>query len=952
MPRPKKIGGPEPKKRSRNGCWPCKARKVKCGEEKPKCLNCERQNETCDYSIRLNWEGRTKKKDPFVISSGNHTHSPPNGSIPGAGSFTVTSGSVSWPAQPAPLAPSPVELQPAPAVNKLQNGRHTTSRADIRINTDGYRPSAAANGHYDPAAEISPLQRLEQAHGQNQPSGSGSLPDLSTVDPALAGRSHLQQQKISSAAAEKRTAKRSKAFEVPLSSNQATAIQYAQQQHPRVNSLQSTSSNDSYPTPDSNYASPGNNGVGEEASPGAFSQLSAAHMLPPPTVTPNGRITSSMDRNMGDHHISSEHRAKRIRFSPPSEKPAPIPDQLYGGQAGASVRQNGPSGAATASDVRASPYARSYQSSSPYTSAASTPLTPAVSADASEDGHACGLPSHLPENSPELRRLSVDSLLSGPTRDDDRLFSGQLSGQVFGLQSFTPVDDDEETITYGLDRGFPDLDISKNDDANALSGRTPFMSDDKLDYILQSQSEDGLTLAEFAFSTPAKDTVFEKGGYYNQAVPVKLPKSLMPLPSPLQDNPMNLLYFHHFLNHTARILVPLDCPENPFKTILPQMAVHNINLLKLLLAYSASHRARLLDQPEPATRIALWVQDVFPSLRAALSQPKENITNANLATAIMLASLEIISPNTFDVPVPWQHHLNTARQMILARGGPQVHRKDKVSYFLIRWFSYLDVLGSLSGSKNDRPLFSGSYYVKSDPDGGDDDDFQIDCLLGFTGRCIAILARVAELARQCDNERIDADGNIREDWAPSQETVEAAEKLKFALQEGRVHVYRGCNHKRHRSSSSSGSRPVSLVSPHTTTATTTAAAVTENETGWDSLELIATNDAFHWAGLVHLHRRVLGKPSSDPAVQNAVREIVGALYKVRTGGTAEACLLFPMFTAGCSAEDWDQRDKIMKRLRSVEACGMTHVRKARALLQKVWDTGRAWETLVSGEFFG
>jgi hypothetical protein len=31
MPRPKKETAGEPKKRSRTGCWPCKARKVKCG---------------------------------------------------------------------------------------------------------------------------------------------------------------------------------------------------------------------------------------------------------------------------------------------------------------------------------------------------------------------------------------------------------------------------------------------------------------------------------------------------------------------------------------------------------------------------------------------------------------------------------------------------------------------------------------------------------------------------------------------------------------------------------------------------------------------------------------------------------------------------------------------------------------------------------------------------------
>ncbi|TWU74456.1 hypothetical protein ED733_004697 [Metarhizium rileyi] len=39
MPRQKKTKSREPKKRSRKGCWPCKARKVKCGEEHPACMN-------------------------------------------------------------------------------------------------------------------------------------------------------------------------------------------------------------------------------------------------------------------------------------------------------------------------------------------------------------------------------------------------------------------------------------------------------------------------------------------------------------------------------------------------------------------------------------------------------------------------------------------------------------------------------------------------------------------------------------------------------------------------------------------------------------------------------------------------------------------------------------------------------------------------------------------------
>ncbi|KAL9608537.1 MAG: hypothetical protein Q9204_009226 [Flavoplaca sp. TL-2023a] len=116
--------------------------------------------------------------------------------------------------------------------------------------------------------------------------------------------------------------------------------------------------------------------------------------------------------------------------------------------------------------------------------------------------------------------------------------------------------------------------------------------------------------------------------------------------------------------------------------------------------------------------------------------------------------------------------------------------------------------------------------------------------------------------------------------------------------------------------------------------------------------MVATNEAFHWAGLIHLNRRILGKKNEDVEVQIAVREIVSALFKVRKGGTAEACLLFPIFTAGCDARERGQREVIIERLSSIEESGMTQVHKARTLIEKVWETGRPWETLVSGEFFG
>ena len=370
------------------------------------------------------------------------------------------------------------------------------------------------------------------------------------------------------------------------------------------------------------------------------------------------------------------------------------------------------------------------------------------------------------------------------------------------------------------------------------------------------------------------------------------------------------------------------------------VAVRDENLLFLLLAYAASHRARLLGHAQPSNRIAIWVSDVFPNLRHALDDPATQVSAANVATAIMLASLEIIAPGTFGVEIPWQDHLSMARSMITSRGGPRGidGNRDKVSHFLIRWFAYLDVLGNFSsvGISKDNVLFSGDLY-----DFGSENDFSIDCLLGFSGFLAGILAKIADLARFCDQERLTSRGELDDKWEPPSNITEAAEKIKKDLARARTHKYTVCPHKQ---------------------------SSTEQEMAWESVEMAALNEAFHWAGVVHLSRRVLGLPQESEEVQNAVHKIVGTIYKVRKGGSAEACLIFPLFTAGCEARDESQRETILGRIKSVEESGMTQVslvfldrsavlislqvQKARRILEGVWSTGQPWETLVHGEFFG
>jgi hypothetical protein len=250
-------------------------------------------------------------------------------------------------------------------------------------------------------------------------------------------------------------------------------------------------------------------------------------------------------------------------------------------------------------------------------------------------------------------------------------------------------------------------------------------------------------------------------------------------------------------------------------------------------------------------------------------------------------------------------------------------------------------------------LFTGDYWSSSnndstsakelsltDEDEDDEDDFTIDCLLGFTTRCVSILAQVAVLARECESGRIDAEtGQINEAWVPSAEILSKAKKLRQDLEHARNHKQIQCSHHSPQLSKASlaGLRRGSAYA---------------DMSDKDAEEALGTNTAFHLAGEVHLLRRIHNLPRSNLEVQNAVHEIVKILQNIRAGGTAEACLLFPMFTAGVEAEDALDRAEVLSRIKGAEDLGMCQVSRARKIMEEVWRTGVSWESLVTGEFLG
>ncbi|KAI5306269.1 hypothetical protein KEM56_001619 [Ascosphaera pollenicola] len=421
----------------------------------------------------------------------------------------------------------------------------------------------------------------------------------------------------------------------------------------------------------------------------------------------------------------------------------------------------------------------------------------------------------------------------------------------------------DEFINYGHDHGHADLDLY-----NGTADLTAMMlAPNSHDGNSTSQGQTNTDVkpvihcgyAERA-SSPESDgdshsrpvTVFSKGGYYASPVPVNIPRFLMPLPTSLTLSPINLLYFHHFLNHTGKILAPHACNHNPFTTVLPRMAITNQNLLNLLLAYSASHRSRLIGHPEPSHRIAHWVQNVFPSLRHALSDSHQRSSPATLATAIMLVSLKIISPSTFEVPISWQDHLKLARELYVFYRKAHVGRPPtQVGHFLSNWFGYIDILGSIS-CEDIAPPVPGVYYppdMTLSPLHDDDEDWEIECYSGFTPRTGATMFRLAELIGQSKDNGVKTSPNVetKEKSGPSGHIAAQAEQLLQDMLDDRLNV-----HKRHTS--------------HDNEDLDASASVPR-----------AIDDAYQLACIIHLYRRVFGKLQLDPAVCKAIDELMSTL---------------------------------------------------------------------------
>ena len=159
-------------------------------------------------------------------------------------------------------------------------------------------------------------------------------------------------------------------------------------------------------------------------------------------------------------------------------------------------------------------------------SSGDSPLTPTTSSTYSDDDARQSARLDPQSASPSsLRRLSVGSLLSngsGPRRPRDASL-----GYVGVSLPRLDVESASNPTFYGVDRGFADRDLGKNDDLNAITGMSPLLQREYLDTPVEETDLD-LYPNEFGFGV--ETSYIELGGYYAQPVFIYIPRGLQPLP--------------------------------------------------------------------------------------------------------------------------------------------------------------------------------------------------------------------------------------------------------------------------------------------------------------------------------------------------------------------------------------------------------------------------------------
>lgn len=152
--------------------------------------------------------------------------------------------------------------------------------------------------------------------------------------------------------------------------------------------------------------------------------------------------------------------------------------------------------------------------------------------------------------------------------------------------------------------------------------------------------------------------------------------------------------FHHFTTVVSS-LISIRPTDNPFQKHFTSMALQKGPLQSAILSVAASHLVAVLPHKDTEIAARKHHRIAIQSLSMALKSPAERISNAILATVLML---QVRRQFIGSVEQADECHLSAARELIRLRKGLPAP-PTSCSQFLLSLFSYHDILGSIAHAR-------------------------------------------------------------------------------------------------------------------------------------------------------------------------------------------------------------------------------------------------------------
>lgn len=893
------VGNSESKttiKRSRKGCHNCKRLKIKCDEEKPKCSYCVKTNSDCDYSIKLTWGGRpykdaSKRKNPFetVISTN--------------------------PQSPSTKKTKKIKSKAGGGVKFVMD-----KNSDLAFSTPRSLPLGMSDS-------IVSLDLLDLGNNSFNSLNTGSFNTNNSLADSLQPSNSVNSESNFMSSALRTTISQSDSnFEINGMINSKSS---------QVGS-EKTIEDISEKTKIKNEQLFAN-------SPGLSDFITQDNDIPVLSPLPpfsNPKIASEFNSVNGysPQNIIPDEFAKH-KFSPSSQHQSNYK-----------------------SDSRKNSFT-SLVNSFPYLSSGIENLSNALEKVA-DGGNQFSL-----QNSEIFNKFlnSLEDRKSPISFENSPNF--MLSPELSKLQISKL--DDEFINNYSTDLAKSEAYIlnsrrhlfRQDSPASIFDLASLMKNSNKIREILDSNDDNELALDYENSPSSSISSTFINGLE-------TIPPLLIPLPELLNQVPYYRQLMHFWVNTAADNLVPAPkhiYQDNPFKVLLPQMAMEYPAILTTILAFAAKSMSSITRSEAPTEIVDQLIARSCNMLLKMLKDKDEATSDGTLATVLLLSCYEVLSTNDF---AKHRAHTLGARQIIKARrlkdkpftldtdsrlnDSPDSNSLSRdsiagtegdVTFFLMRWFVYVDVIGALSATTQSE------YYLSQNDENETnylpaesvnnlnsidstlhhiDPKRDIDYVLGFDVKFLPHLSKTVMLIRKV-NEYLEKENKNVLPIEILTEALEVKAKLSKAYEEGEARRQERIDKISNFETSETSPRELSRKHKRV------------NRLIQQDHVLRCTNKFFYNMGLLNLYRRVLQIPRSSLIVQELANEIGSTLAdNIESGSSAEICSIFCLFCAGCETLDIDMRQLFSDRFTKLSEMGNVLALKSFKIMQRCWESGEDW----------